>query len=56
MEQITLTLICNDGLHPIPKDQLPGRVFCKQAWDAGIAFVAIAYCKKYHHDKVCLYG
>jgi len=23
----TLTIICNDGLHPIPKDQLPGRVF-----------------------------
>jgi hypothetical protein len=22
-----LTIICNDGLHPIPKDQLPGRVF-----------------------------
>ncbi|HKQ08178.1 MAG TPA: hypothetical protein VJ464_23840 [Blastocatellia bacterium] len=23
----TLTIICNDGLHPIPKEQLPGRVF-----------------------------
>lgn len=22
-----LTIICNDGLHPIPKEQLPGRVF-----------------------------
>lgn len=22
-----LTIICNDGLHPIPKDRLPGRVF-----------------------------
>jgi hypothetical protein len=27
MEQSTLTIICNDGLHPIPKEQLPGRVF-----------------------------
>jgi hypothetical protein len=22
-----LTIICNDGLHPIPKEHLPGRVF-----------------------------
>jgi hypothetical protein len=22
-----LTIICDDGLHPVPKDQLPGRVF-----------------------------
>jgi len=22
-----LTIICNDGVHPIPKEQLPGRVY-----------------------------
>ena len=26
-QSLTLTIICNDGVHPIPKEHLPGQVF-----------------------------